>query len=207
MITEHQMKRLFVRANPIPKTGSAELDEVSATAYLATLEQRSSNMTQLDTKPKSRTGSEPKYKAVLVGAMAIVVFAGISLGIARLGGDETTGPPASADVAGTSAINDSDLVGKYRTDGGALIEISQDGTYVVEVFPGRVVIDQGTWSLDGSEFVWTTAADNENCAGAVGHYEVALGDEGAITMNVIGQDECPNRYLSFKEFPLLPNPS
>ncbi len=80
MITEEQMKTLFVEANPIPDPESIDLDQVGGTAYLATLKQRSSDMRQLDTKrtedelPRRRTiWMVAAVLALIVGTVAVVL--------------------------------------------------------------------------------------------------------------------------------------
>ena len=80
MNTDERVLMVLARANPMPDTGSLEL-ESDAVTYLAALQSRSSEMTQLDTRPEStrdrRSGRlllAAAVAAVLLG-VAIVIFA------------------------------------------------------------------------------------------------------------------------------------
>lgn len=92
MITEQQMKTLFVQANPIPDTDLVDLLEMDGTAYLATLEQRSSEVTQLDTRP-TETSNPRRGRLLLVwGATAAAVLIGA---VVILNQPEEVSPPAT----------------------------------------------------------------------------------------------------------------
>jgi hypothetical protein len=74
---EQRAKTLFAEANPVPDRDAFDLDDVGGTAYLATLEQRSSEMTQLDgdkTEPAEKTRSKMPW--LVAALLALVVGVG-----------------------------------------------------------------------------------------------------------------------------------
>lgn len=71
MITEERLMTLLARANPEPDEGFEV--ESTAAAYLATLTERSSEVTQLDTRPeKTSSSSRNRWIAVAATVVAIV---------------------------------------------------------------------------------------------------------------------------------------
>ena len=93
MIPEDRVMTIFVEANPVPDVDILNLVEVGSSDYLATLEQRSSNVTQLDARqsPSTRTNRPSRWLAAVAAVIAII---GIGLFVNR-GGSEVaeTGPP------------------------------------------------------------------------------------------------------------------
>lgn len=75
MITEEQMRILFAKANPIPDEASVELDDAAVATYLATLEHRSSEMTQLKERAARNTGAHGQRWIPAVAATTAVVLA------------------------------------------------------------------------------------------------------------------------------------
>lgn len=86
MITEDRMRVLFAEANPVPDEESIVLDERDVTAYLATLEQRSSEVTKLDTKGTSV--SWVRRSATPWLAAAAVVVLGVAVTVGGFGGED-----------------------------------------------------------------------------------------------------------------------
>ena len=74
MITEERMKALFREANPIPDPDSLDTDSPDSTAYLATLKQRSSNMTRTRHEPRADTTNGTKKHIWLIAAVAILIL-------------------------------------------------------------------------------------------------------------------------------------
>lgn len=101
MTTETRVWSYLVDANPIPDVDSYGIDPADVTAYLVALQERSSDMTQLDTKPtiSSRSPSPPRGR--LVGAaVALVAIVGLGGWLVFSSGDggpstEPGAPPAS----------------------------------------------------------------------------------------------------------------
>jgi len=113
--TETELFALFEEGNPVPDLdglGSVALD---AAAYLATLEQRSSDMTQLDTKAKDNKEKKKNGMAFLVAA-AVVIVAGIGFMVVNQG-DETLAdaPELSVVIANLEAWNSGDYDGYLAT--------------------------------------------------------------------------------------------
>lgn len=72
MNTEDRVMAVLARANPMPEDDSLELS-TDAVTYLATLEQRSSEMTQIDTRPAEvRKPSRSRLVAVAAGVVVVV---------------------------------------------------------------------------------------------------------------------------------------
>ena len=59
MNIETQVLALFEEGNPVPDPDDSEPIDIDAAAYLATLEQRSSRMTRLDTERKDQVKKKP----------------------------------------------------------------------------------------------------------------------------------------------------
>lgn len=102
MSNETRLLALFQEANPVPDEHAMETD-VKPAAYLATLEQRSSEMTQLDTRPK-RTSEQRRGRLLLVAAAAAVVL-GVAIVILTQANEErpvVTNPPVTTLVVPTT---------------------------------------------------------------------------------------------------------
>lgn len=91
MITEERAMTMFVEANPVSR------DDIAArmaggTDYLATLEPRSSEVTQLDTKPDEK---QPKQRplGVWLAAAAAILILGVTIVLTTQDGEQT--PPAT----------------------------------------------------------------------------------------------------------------
>ena len=117
MITEERVMTLFDEANPIPDVDSLDLVEVGATRYLATLEQRSSGMTQLDTKQKDQEQKKTVRQRWLVAAV-VIILAGVALLLINQSdetpvADQPFGPDSALDVSESfvAAHNDGDFDG------------------------------------------------------------------------------------------------
>jgi hypothetical protein len=82
---------MLAGANPVPQLDLVDVD-VEAAAYLATLEQRSSEMTQLDTKPIEMKKSKQRRLALVLGIAIVAILIG---GVLILTQGEETVPPAT----------------------------------------------------------------------------------------------------------------
>jgi hypothetical protein len=83
---------LFAEDNPIPSVDDLDLAYLGSPDYLATLEQRSSEMTQVETKPEKKV--EQPYRRV-VPALAVVAAAVLIGVVAILSQTDETAPVAT----------------------------------------------------------------------------------------------------------------
>ena len=97
MITEMQAATLMTEANPVPDLDSYNVADLGVAAYLSDLEQRSSGMTQPDTKQKDQEQKKTVRQRWLVAAV-VGILAGVALLLVNQSGEtpaadqETLGP-------------------------------------------------------------------------------------------------------------------
>ena len=199
MVTnEQRVKTLFAEANPIPDADLFDLDEIGGTAYLATLEARSSEVTQLDTKtPDNREKNKKNVMAFLVAA-AVVIVAGIGFMVL---------------TRGDEVLTTEDLVGIWVTDNSDFIaQFNEDGTYAIALTEEELAsnpVESGEWGLEGTEFTFNTDFSVNNECQATrerpGRYEVELlvDPAGAVKWTVI-DDPCQLRIEVLQSGPTLP---
>lgn len=100
MITEDRVWAILVESNPLPEESERETLDVDATSYLATLEQRSSEVTQLDTRrPDSEESGLPIAKILLAVAAVALVGVGILFATRNSGPPVVTASPSSTTIA------------------------------------------------------------------------------------------------------------
>lgn len=131
MKTEEQVWRVIVDANPVPDVNVFGRERLGDTANLANLEQRSSDMTRMDTKAEGAEDSKRPIGRWLVAAVLAIV-AGVAV---ILFSQNNTGPvadqpsPSSVDEAASpgealltsyaTAVNSGDIddvMSHYATD-------------------------------------------------------------------------------------------
>jgi len=78
VVTEETVMTIFVEANPAPDVDKLDLVQTGSAAYLATLEQRSSEVTQLDTKQTDPTSSKRSMMPWLIAA-ALAAVVGVAI--------------------------------------------------------------------------------------------------------------------------------
>lgn len=76
MITEEHIVRFFDQANPIPEVELLDMEQIGAARHLATLEQRSSEVTQLDTRPTERAKQRTGRLKLVLGTAAVAILIG-----------------------------------------------------------------------------------------------------------------------------------
>ena len=159
MITEETVMTIFVEANPAPDVDKLDLVQTGSAAYLATLETRSSEVTQLDTRREDQK-EKRTYWPWLAAAMVIVV---VGLAVVLLNqGDDTPAADASpeevlADYAAARNSGDVDGVMEFYAED-AVVEnhpLDDDGiatgTAEIRVLEEQVPGHQG--SGDGVEYI------------------------------------------------------
>ena len=114
MNIETQVLALFEEGNPVPDLDGLEPIDLDAAAYLATLEQRSSVVTQLDTMRKDQKEKKtvrPWLVAAVVAVLAGVAFLLISQSDETPVVDKPFGPDSALDVSESfiAAHNDGDF--------------------------------------------------------------------------------------------------
>lgn len=111
MITEDRGLTMLAGANPVPQLDLIDVD-VEASKYLATLEQRSSEVTQLDTKAKDHKEKKKNVMAFLVAAVVVIV-AGIGFMVLTQGDEVPTAAPVDNpdDLALEATLATDDLEG------------------------------------------------------------------------------------------------
>ena len=87
MKTEEQVWTVLVETNPVPDVNQYGGDEVGGAAYLATLEPRSSEVTQLDTEQTEPTSPKRSMVPWLIAAGLAAVI-GVAVIIASLNGEQ-----------------------------------------------------------------------------------------------------------------------
>lgn len=93
MSIENEAVALFEEGNPVPDLEALEPVTVDAAAYLATLEQRSSEVTDLKAKQSETAPDGKPDKRLLVAAAIAVAVIGTAIVLIARGGSET--PPAT----------------------------------------------------------------------------------------------------------------
>lgn len=111
MITEERAKRLFKEANPAPMSLEIEIDEPSVAAYLATLDERSSNVTETQTKNRPGREDASRTRPWIAAAAAVLVVA-LGAVLVNRANDTASGPPeVSAVLAAIESYNAGDIDG------------------------------------------------------------------------------------------------
>ncbi len=132
MSNETQILALFEEANPVPDDQVMVRADVTPAAYLATLQQRSSAVTQIDERVDERT--EPRKPwLIAAAAAALLVVAGVLVILLSQGEGEApvaTEPPVETSIEGYWAGQEADFFfgeSKYAIviDGA----LSDSGTY------------------------------------------------------------------------------
>ena len=102
MITEERMMTLLARANPEPDENFG-LDSTAA-AYLATLHERSSEVTQLKSREQQTDGGGPRRMPALVAAILLVVIVGVGIVLTNTPDEEvaTSVPPTTETMSSTT---------------------------------------------------------------------------------------------------------
>lgn len=187
MVTiEDRVAALMAEANPVPDYEQIEL-VTKGTAYLATLEQRSSKVAQLDTR---QTEPETQWKPTwsLAAAVAAVFLGVAALAFLSQGNDDV--PPATTPSSTTVPVDLNSFEGIWTTGGlefqfaGGFYVISEDGS---RSDSGQV------WLFGDGLVTLVSGAESEDCpSGATGAYEFDFVDDETLELSV-SREDCATR--------------
>ena len=107
MKTEERLMAMYANANPVELEDLLNMVELENAEYLATLEQRSSEMTDLDTETKEKTSDKRSWGVWLVAAAAALIL-GVALVLVTQSNDEA--PVAETTSDPTATWNGDDCV-------------------------------------------------------------------------------------------------
>jgi hypothetical protein len=167
VITEERVMTLFTNANPVRSLDDLEPVDVGAAGYLATLEQRSSAMTQIETLPEAKPPGRSRGPLIAAAIAAVVLIA--TIGILLTNNEEqpavapvvpTTAPVVPTTIASLEGMTPEDALSvatSYVTAFNA-----GDADAVMGLFTSDVVVSdnfEGEWDLGEWEQVltWKTA--------------------------------------------------
>lgn len=114
MSIENEVMALFEEGNPVPDLDALEPATVDAAVYLVTLEQRSSEMTQLTTKHEEKEQPSRGPVAWLATAAIVLVLFGVAILLLNQGVEEAptaTDPVPTTSVQPSTTIVESALTG------------------------------------------------------------------------------------------------
>jgi hypothetical protein len=201
---EHVIGQL-AKANPIPDFENFEVVDLGATSFLNTLEQRSSTMTKLETRPEQKA---PRPRALLTAIVAFIAVLVMGVAVAFIA-NRTVEPaalPVETLVGGWDVTSDSHVT---------RIEILNDGTYTLymEDMKEGLRVGWGTYEFQGDSFALhgeggraCEISDSGQRVGSDGVFSAAFEGSDAVTLATI-EDECPTRGADFDGMTLVRNDS
>jgi hypothetical protein len=167
VITEERVMTLFEHANPVRSLDDLEPVDVGAAGYLATLEQRSSEMTQIETIPETKPPGRSRGPLIAAAVAAVLLIA--TIGILLTNRDEQ--PAVAPVVPTTSAVVPTTIASLEGITPEEALSVADsyftafnagDADAVMALFtPDVVVADnfEGDWDLTEWEetLIWDTA--------------------------------------------------
>lgn len=166
MITEERVMELFAEDNPIPSVDDLDLAHLGSPAYLATLQKRSSEVTQVESRQQEHKTKSRSPMPWLVAAVAVILV-GFGFIVFNRGGDQ---PAASADVVVIESLmeawntNDGDVIASHFTVEGVFDATAEAG--INEVWLGRDVIADKTAGYSPNH-VWDSSFDFTDVDGVI----------------------------------------
>lgn len=165
MSIESHVLALIEEGNPVPDPDQITDVPVEPAAYLATLDQRSSEVTQLDTRAEK---PDNRRKAWLwTAAAALVVIAGL-IAVLTSGAE----PPVATDPSPTT-ITDTNAApllgswvhvhtGRHAESEGTVSAVFENDTYAFVI--NEVLVDHGTYTtLSSGQIEFVSADDSAGC--------------------------------------------
>ncbi len=193
MNSHDQLIALLEEGNPIPDPNALRRERVESAVYLATLKQRSSDVTQLHTRSKTEKTGKRNLWLGLAAAAAILLVIGV---FAVLDQEDTTPPitevPTTtiADVIETTipSPDAAALDGYWQSSQFGLV--LEDGSYS---FTGpEQVLDTGTYEIlaDPDRIVLTTGPESQGCdPGSKADFAFVVDEAGVEFFNRF--NDCP----------------
>ena len=114
---EDRVFTLLIESNPIPHVDDLDVDEIGGARYLETLEQRSSEVTQLDTRAQDNKEEKKKKVMAFVVAAVVVLVAGVGFMVVTQGDEvPVAGQPGSypTSTAVLSGAEDEAAAGAFQ---------------------------------------------------------------------------------------------
>lgn len=191
MSIENHVLALIEEGNPVPDPDQITDVPVEPAAYLATLDQRSSEVTQRDTRVEN---PDNRKKWLWTVAAALVVIAGVTAVLTS--GEQ---PPVATDPDPTTITdaNAANLVGswvhvhagRHADSGGIVSAVFETDTYAFVV--NDVLVDHGSYTTDLSsgQIEFVSADDSAGCEpGAEGVASFEASEETLVLAS--GRGEC-----------------
>lgn len=191
MSNEQRVLALIEQGNPVPDPAAIETLPAQPAEYLATLQQRSSEVTQLDERTERQEGNRRPWRVAAVAA-ALVIIAGVLALLLNQNSEEapTITEPTPTTVAPAPTI---DPTGYWNADSARRIHISEDGTYAWMVVSS--VRDRGVWEIEDDTIRLIASGESELCNnGDIATVRVALADTDTLELSTIS-DDCADRGI------------
>ena len=194
MSNETRILALFEEANPVPDISAMESEPFEPAAYLATLERRSSEVTQLDAKV-DRIDKSRRTRVWMAAAAVILIVAAIA-GLSGMLSDGSGEVPVADDPAVVDpTVVDPPAVDPPAVDpntaplgswsSGSLSVVFENDEYAF-VFDG-VLVERGTYSTNGESLTLTSGEDSAGCApGVTGQWAFKTADS---SLTLTGMDD------------------
>jgi len=170
VINEAQALALLDEVNPVPDLESYEVEAADVTPQLTTLVQRSSEMTQLDTRRANVTPRPKQPRFWMAAAVVIVVIGAVALLVSQTRevapvapvvtiptSSPSTMSTAGVDIAQLVDVNDWIAFQGPGPDGGAFVFLMHpDGTERHKIGEDVGAFGRPDWSPDGTKVIFTT---------------------------------------------------
>lgn len=182
MSIEDHVLALIEEGNPVPDPEQITDAPVEPAAYLATLQERSSEVTQLD--ERTTTGESTQNRWWIAAAAVLIAVLGAVVFVLAQGGDEV--PPATEPPTTTTPGADPQaLIGTWSS--GVVTAVFQQDSYAFII--DDVLVERGTYTTeaDPASILYTSADDSPGCeAGAEGR---VFFETGASSVTISPNDD------------------
>lgn len=191
MSIENHVLALIEEGNPVPDPDQIADVPAEPAAYLATLQERNSEVTQLDERAITTETSQSRWW-VVAAAVLIAVLGAVVLILAQ-DGEEV--PPATDPPSTTIPEADPEaLIGTWSS--GTVTAVIEEDSYALIV--DGVLVERGSYTTeaDPTSILLTSADDSPGCeGGAEGRVLFETGDS-LVTINP-NDDNCVFRAVLF----------
>ncbi len=186
-----QVVALIDEGNPVPEPDLIEDNYPTPIDYLASLQARSNNVTQLD--QRMDTDQENKRsRRVTIAAAAVVILAGIVALVLNQANQEP--PPATDPVPSTTIPAPGlDATGYWVSSPTEKLFLGEDGTYAWLVVGS--VRDRGVWAVTDGIISFESGDQSGNCqVRDTATASIVSAAEGTLTM-MLQTDDCADRRM------------